>query len=598
MTGAVNFISGGLQIQIKHRKENTMELLKLGVKKHPFAMIFAVWIYVFMMLGRFQIDAVTTINYVSPVIFAVLFVLGDTLYMKRVGAGDEQIKGELVQTALGAVTVTAYMMIMLWVFSIVPSMKMFTGRNSAVPFFFGLAGLAGIAVYFSIKKKWSVLRLTVFIFAAAFVFHIYYIMYSGISYQWDQGQILGKGHGHLGYIEYIHDHMFLPQFDPREKWQYYHPPLNHIVQAFFMKAQTVAGVNIRIAVYNTTYLPLLYLMLTLVFFFRISEQMGLEKKYGNLVLTVCACSPAFFYIGSYVNNDMLSILLMMASLYFSLKWYKDKKISTVLKAALCFGLGMFTKMSVWMSAVPIAVIFIAALAKDIKAKKKRAAGVWFGQMAAFLAVAAPLSFYWSIRNYVRFGMPIGYIPVNQDDTQIITQDVLTRLFDFDPAQLTMPCVAFLRSGDSYNEYNPLIALIKSSSCAMRLPGYINYPLLAATILVCILSFICMAAVIAGRNTVKPLYKIMLASFYAVLMISYYVFCLKYPHVCTEEIRYASPVIFIGAFFMAYSLSLTAKSKKFSSLGRVIVSSALVFCALSLIMITYGGILSSFFYDFT
>ena len=171
------------------------------------------------------------------------------------------------------------------------------------------------------------------------------------------------------------NNLSLPQFDPREKWQYYHPPLNHILHAAFMKMQTMLGVNIRIAVYNVTYLPLLYLLNTLLIFVKLSRGLGLKRKYGVFVLAVCACSPAFFYIGGYVNNDMLSVMLMMLSIYLALRWYRERKMSLLLGTAAAFGLGMFTKLSAWMAAVPIAILFIAALAEDIKAKKQKANGM-------------------------------------------------------------------------------------------------------------------------------------------------------------------------------------------------------------------------------
>ncbi len=566
-----------------------MNLIRYSIKDHPYLSVFAAWLYAFMMLGRFRIDGVMTINYLSPVIFAVLLIIGELMLMKKSGAGEEEIKKDIIKTSLASLVFTAYMLVMLWVFSIMPSMKMFDGRNSAVPFFFGLAALIGILIYFTVKKKWTIRRFTIYIFAAAFVFHSFYLMYSGLSYQWDQGQILSTGDGHIGYIEYIHNNLSLPQFDPREKWQYYHPPLNHLLHAAFLKLQTLAGVDIRIAIYNVTYLPMLYLMLLLIVFLRLTREFGVGRKYGNIMLAVCACSPAFFFIGGYVNNDMLSTLLMVASVYFAVVWYKKRKMSVIVKTALCFGLGMFTKLSVWMAAVPIAIIFITALVRDIRAKNGKALAGKLGQMGVFLGISVPLSFYWSVRNLVRFGIPLGYIPVNRDDTQLITQDVLTRLFDFNPSQLNPSWVAYVKMNDGYNEYNPLISLIKSSSSAMMLRGYINYPLFAATVLLCITGFVSMIVLLIKKKSLHPLHKAVLASFYAVIMISYYIFCFKYPVVCTEEIRYASPVIFIGAFFTACAVRELAKSKKLRRLSYVLTAVPALFCALSLVMIAYDGL---------
>ena len=560
-------------------------------------MIFMGWLYAFLMLGRFQVDGVNPVSYTSPVIFAVIFITLEALYLKNTGADEKKLKSCLIKTSAGALAVTGYMELMLYVFSVSPSMIILSGRNSCVPLFFGMAGLLGLFIYLTAKKKWTAERFTIFLFGAAFVFHIFYYLFAALLYQHDVGQLLGDGEGHFGYIEYLHDNLWLPQFDPRERWQFYHPPLNHILQAVFLKIQTLLGIGKRMAAYNATYLPLLYFMFTLLIFYKISLELGLKKKYANIVVAVCACSPAFFNIGNYINNDMLSVMFMMLSIYLALKWYKDRRMSNILKIAVSFGAGMLSKLSTWMAAVPVAIIFIAALIEELRKKDKKAFGQKLGQMFAFLGVAAPLSLFWSVRNYIRWGVPLTYIPVGMDRSKAIKEGVLQRLFDFSPSQLKPPWEAMIKIGDPYNEYNPLIGLIKTSCTTVSAPPYINYPVLAITTLLCIVSFICMIAVIIRSKSMKGLHKAILGAFYAVIMVSYYIFCFKYPDTCTEEIRYASQVIFIGAFFTAWVMQRLESKEKLRKLQKPLYGLIASYCILAVIMEVEFGLTFAFYYYF-
>ena len=46
-----------------------------------------------------------------------------------------------------------------------------------------------------------------------------------------------------------------------------------------------------------------------------------------------------------------------------------------------------------------------------------------------------------------------------------------------------------------------------------------------------------------------IHKLFIGILYGVIMGSYYIFCIRFPQVCTQNIRYAVPVIVIGAYFV-------------------------------------------------
>ena len=522
------------------------------IKKHPFISTFLGWLFLFLSFGWFQMDGDVTICYLSAMALsgAGAYVWAKKRERIRKVPKDKQ-KAPLY--LLGAV---GYAGIMMYTFFHVKSSPALHSRNEMVPFLFLTGALILYCIVLSIRKKWSVSRVILVILLFRAVLHLLVMMTGKYNLaSWDMGRFFTNGDGHAGYIEYLYEHYFVPaQFDPREKWQYYHPPLHHLIEAFLLRLQTWCGVNLRVAVYNIQYPNLLYTMISLVCSYLIFREMKLRKLPLILATAVIAFSPAFFYVGILVNNDMLSVMFMLLSVLYTLRWRKCPTAKNILKIALCFGLGMLSKLSAALMAVPIAVIFLYALLGRLKEKEYRCFWRYCGQMAAFLAVAAPLSLYWSFRNLIRFGVPLGYVPPSPDPIQYIPEGTLQRLFDFSFGQLANPYQNCREYFNAFNEYNPLIALIKSSASDVGIlrfilgdwPGYVT---LWTTVAVAAAALVMMVWILFGKNPVKGIDRVFWGVMYAVFLVSYYHFCLQYPYECTEQIRYAMPLILIGALFL-------------------------------------------------
>ena len=56
-----------------------------------------------------------------------------------------------------------------------------------------------------------------------------------------------------------------------------------------------------------------------------------------------------------------------------------------------------------------------------------------------------------------------------------------------------------------------------------------------------------------RSGLEPALKIFWAVFALALLGSYYQFCLSYAHTCTQNIRYAVPILLVGAVFLGLAL---------------------------------------------
>ncbi len=578
-----------------------MDFVRHTVKKHPYISVFYVWLGVFCMFGWFGTEWVVLWNYLSAVIFPALLIPMYELYLRKKHLAVNKVKKKKFYLALAVAAL--YLLVTLYLFAVIPKGHRAGTRNPFVLFAAGVLPIAAVCMYFQRKKIWSYRRMFALIVLSGFFLHFYFSVFSEFNYQVDlrfyDADTIGEGH--LGYIRYLYYHFLPVQTDPREFWQFYHPPLHHYLQALLLRIQTFFGTDIEIAIYNIKYLPLLYYMFTVITVGKTAKFFHLRKIPLSIVLSVMSFSLGFVFIANYANNDMLSIFLMLHSIYLAMLWYRSRKAVDILKVALCFGLGMFTKLSVWVAAVPIAVIFIAALAEHLKAKEFQKFGRLFGQMWAFLAVAAPLSFYWSIRNYVRFGVPIGYIPVSKDEFQLISQDPVTRIFDFSLFQFNKPYVCTMNNAD-YCDYNPLIALMKTASSDIYTNGVfdsLNCILLWANILLAAAALISMIYVFVKKNIVSGISKLAIAGFYVVIFASYYIFCIKYPSVCTEDIRYASPLICVGALSLALTVKdqMTQNTARSRMLSKGIVIGTAVFCALSILSVSAYGAWVSLYFNF-
>ncbi len=564
------------------------------IEKQPFLFTFFLWIFFFLSFACFKIDRVTSVSYLAAMLFFGVFAYLFAERKEKIRKVPREKQKKLLYMLGGVV----YAGIMMYTFDHVRSSSAIRSRNDAVPFLFLTAAVIGYSVYLTIRKKWCEKRIILVIMLTSSIIHLFFLMTSKFNLaQWDMGGFFVDRGGHDGYIEYLYNNNFiLPQFDPRLKWQYYHPPLHYLIEAFLLKLQTLCGVDIKIAVNNIQFPPVLYTMISTVCAYLISKELGLKKAAVICSSAIVAFSPAFMFVGEFCNNDMLALMFTFLCILYTLRWYKNPTAKNILKTALFFGLGMLSKMSVALIAPPIALVFLYSLIKQIILKDKKTFRRYFCQMCAFLGLAAPLSLYWYVRNFIRFGVPFGYVPESVVEEQYIPQSVVQRIFDFDPKLFTYPYLYQMEYGDTFNEYNPMIALLKTSASdtgliRFQFGTWMGYITLWSVITVALIAFVMMIYVIFSRDRSVIIYKAFFASAYLIYLISYEYFCIKYPYVCTEQVRYAMPLILIGALFIGLGLKemFGRKSKIFVFSRYFTGLSVIIFSSVSVFVFIYYGV---------
>ncbi len=423
---------------------------------------------------------------------------------------------------------------------------------------------------------------------AGVMLRLFYILYTdGFTRQHDEGSF-DVGIGHYGYMKYIYDHNALPDTDPRDAWQFYHPPLHHATEALWFKILSAFGVPEDKFYDYAQYPVFIYSCVIMFTIYCIFRELDLKGK-GLLAATALICfSPSFILMTGSVNNDMLSIMFICLAVLYTIKWYKNPEAENIIGIALSIGLGMMTKASVGLIAPSVAIVFVVKFVQQIKKKK---IGSYIFQYIMFAVICVPPGLWWSVRNYTKFRLPFNYIAeINiEGNAQYLGEmDTLKRFTDFSLYQFKSVFVQWLWDDDKYQEFNPLIAFFKTLCFDEK--NFLNWNskldtapviLFWSSVIIGIISVIAMIYVIFSRKSSCPmLMKIFLSAIFITFFGNYIVFCIKYPFTCTMNIRYVTPVFIPAAYFTGAAVENISKSAKKPAaiLEILILSVVMTFCS--------------------
>ncbi|OPZ89535.1 MAG: hypothetical protein BWY74_02684 [Firmicutes bacterium ADurb.Bin419] len=398
---------------------------------------------------------------------------------------------------------------------------------------------------------------------------------------------IGNIDGHLAYIEYFfHNNFKLPDFDPRTKWQFYHPPLHHFISAVWLKLNSALGMNFEKAVESIQVLTLFYSCCINILCYKIFKEFSLDKLALVIPYSIVCFHPTLSLLSGSINNDILCLALMLAAILYTIRWYKNPAMSTIIKIALFMGLSMMAKSSGILLAPAIASVFLLKLAQRKDLFKK-----FIGQFTVFGLICIPLGVWWSVYNYTKYGMPLGYIPLIDDNPALYIGDysVINRFFDFDPVQIKNIFICF---GDPYKEHNILIYILKSSVFGEYHMKDTTVSMIISTILFYINAFLIFISLISmGVATVKKSSKIdtNLKTFWIILYVtitaSFIRFCFGHPLICTQDYRYIVPTFIIGSLAIGFALDFlqAVRTKRAKFFAAITTATTVVFCLSSILV---------------
>lgn len=462
----------------------------------------------------------------------------------------------------------------------------------------GLAALLIVALLVLLKAEKGVTEnVIMLVIFAAFMLRIFYVVLTyALLYQNDVTVFHPDCTGHLGYVYYMYADGHLPDVDPTTQYEFYQPPLHYAVSAVFLRILELMhlfpadreGVEEILQV-----LPLIYSMITIVFIDKTGRQMKLSLE-GRLI-SVCLAGflPYSVMTGAALNNDPLALLLMVMSIYFTLKWYYAPDMKGILIMALCIGGAMMSKLSSALIAPAMAVMMLHRAWKD---RKRWVA--YLKQFAAFGLVAFPLGLWHSLYCFIRYRMPIGYAsPLEEDSRQFIgNYDKWERFFDFEGAfeylgvrmdyveyfadyNIPVTLVKFATFGESHYYRNSMLTKVLG-------PGlfWVN----AVLFILMAVAFVAWCFFRDGR----AIQKVFIGVGAVVSLALYVKFCLKYTHVCTMHIRYIMCAVYLGCIGVAAAASglqerIAGKSGNGGNICRRIMTAAALIYAVAVIVLVAG-----------
>ncbi len=435
---------------------------------------------------------------------------------------------------------------------------------------------AVVTLYFlADRKKYKMQLNSLLITGLGFCLKFYYVLATSIYTRQNDVGSFDKTDGHTSYMQYLYDNLSLPNFDPRTRWQYCHPPLHHFISAVWMWINRVLlspGENpCRESIQM---LSLFYSCCIMITAYRILRHFKLKGAALYIPLIIINFHPAFVLLSGSINNDVLSITFIMSAVLYTLKWSESRSMRDIIKLALCIGLGMMTKISAALIAPPVAVVFLIVFIRNIKNELIPL----LEQFVCFGLICVPLGMWFPLYQLLRWGIPLTYVHQMSVYSFQYIGDIpfAERITDFSLSQLT-PIYEHWRRADEYgvyygdSEHNPLIALLKNSIFGESFGDgtfaeysfvyYILPVFFGLNVFIAAAAFLCGVFFTVNKCSATRTAKGFIACFYLFMMISFYKTAADYPFTCTMNYRYITPTAVIGALYLGFALNALGTPRK-------------------------------------
>jgi len=448
---------------------------------------------------------------------------------------------------------TAVLCILAWAVNCIPMENAFS--NDKVLFSLMLLGTFCFVAIFAIyeNKSNSDEAVTLLILTGAFCVRLIYVWctYYNINPH-DLGSISQTPElhdGHLGYIGYIYHNGRIPDVDPVSVWAYYNAPLFYIVGAAWLKLNTLLSIEWSLALENLQFLPLLFTMWATVGMDRLLRAFDVEGSVHHALFAFFAFFPAWIWFSGMINADAMTLCWMVHILYYTVCWHKQHDIRHIILLALCFGLGMMSKINVGVLSVGTGMVFLWALIQAIRSDRGQAFQ-YIRQFTIFGIICIPLGLYWPLRCFVRFGMPLLYVPDTGAMWMYFGDKPFWEVFGIpSAAHLDHTKVLF----DLEKDTNVWMILIRNAlfdeGTAMDFPSvpaeFAGRVLIYLQIPLILFMNGCCAAVLAGKKYKVDLpLKAFIGIAYLMLLVSYVSFVWKLPYICSANFRYIAVALAI------------------------------------------------------
>ncbi len=341
----------------------------------------------------------------------------------------------------------------------------------------------------------------------------------------------GEAYGHLGYIYYLYKHKHLFAGIRR---QFYHPPLFHILAACVFDISVLFGADDETA-YECVQMANTFVAAGCsAVMYGIYTRLPIKEKLLIPATILASFFPAFYFMGTEINNDCLATFFSLLCIYAAFSWADRPDVKRFFVLCVLMVLSVWTKWSgVLLLPVVLCIFLIVSWEKRIRLKTV------FCQMLAMGFVVLPLCMAWMMYLIICYRVPFFYIPtLSVDSRQYIGDlDVKSRI---SPAvfSLSDSLVTDLSDGAAHGNIWKQTALTAAFD-----EGILNEPdqIMGIVLLWGILVFgvICLVAVfwLVGDYATGFLYRVVFPIGFLLTMMAYVIYCFKNTYISAINFRY-------------------------------------------------------------
>ena len=498
-----------------------------------------------------------------------------------------------------------------------------------------LGGLVTLGAVLALQGKLDRKTTVFLIFCVGVVLKLFYMVYTpATTRQHDTFNKARTGHEAYAYILFS-----TGKLPTTNDYQFYHPPLNAILQATFMKfmawltgelteilnlgnyfpnafqqgfnSSKLAGVEnaeYRYFLYSTNQiLAFTYGVITSVYMLKILKLFDFSGKTSIILSALITLFPRTIQFSGQLNNDPISFLCSVLAVYFVLKWQREgKKIGYIIGSALSCGFGMMAKLATATICLPIAGVFVYEFILTIF-KKDGSMKFWkmFVQYALFVVVCAPIALWFQIYARNEFGQTFGHVFGNLNKALLTTHHSwFERFVIASPSEYfsRIFCETFSEIVDGviveYNNYNLFNFSLRSALFAevhytygegfailSIIFAYAFCALLAVGLVWCLVQFIKTKKSGIKNESDGKIIELKDFIFLFLLVqsqvIPEIIFYVKMPYACTMDFRYIMPMIVGIALMTGYVMkALKVNGSSFAINLRRITALAIVLMLVS------------------
>ena len=351
--------------------------------------------------------------------------------------------------------------------------------------------------------------------------------------------------GHLAYIYNLYKKNILPLTN---EWQFYHPPLFHIIAALGLKINELLGFSLNKGIEGIQYINVVFSTLTIFTCYKIIDKIKIHNNF--LIKLFMSVTPIYILFSGSINNDCLVTFLESLIILYLYKWDEMPTFKNTIILALITGFCVMTKYNGAIMAAPILFVFVSKLVKYIKNKNSKDLVTFFLKMLVFGIISLPIGLWYYIRSIIKFGLV--KVPVPNDWLYVGNASILERFFDISFSQIFDKIYCNINGIDT----NMFAYLVKSSlfeEFKYKIPNIISILLLSINIILIFISIFSILKYMFSKNKEKNL--LLLFFVYIITIISYIIFNIKYPYFCSYDFRYIALTSFIGYCFISNYIEL-------------------------------------------